>query len=194
MKYSAILTSTGHYTEKMRSGTYAERVRNNIKRIIVELKETGIQDIVLVFGCDSYKFTKGFPDETVFLIDCDSHTPHPMLEMTRAAIDHLDTTDSRTFIIPVEYFHIHEEMLREFMGIKADIVLPKQAGAAAYPVLLSSTAIRWCHLYNGSKGLRGAWEGLIQIGCLSVAEGTIDEGRYRVKEKARSYQKVINWI
>ena len=151
-----------------------------VNRLLKTITEAGVDDTIVVTG--SY--------------ECSSTDSKTVLEGAREGIRSLVGKCDRIFICPAGSSSADRKTLLEMMSRNADVVLPVRHGAAANPLLISDMMARWILIYNGSRGLSGAWESLVrtQTATLSEVELAQDSLVSIEPEYKKEYKSVINWV
>ena len=105
-----------------------------IRRIIITLKRSGIDPVVVVTGKQGDEVEK-----------------HICL-----GLNYIEDLCDRVFILPAKFPMFLPETIKRMMDMDAQVVCPVFEGRRGHPVLVSSNIIGKLLNYKGEKGLRGA--------------------------------------
>ena len=116
------------------------------------------------------------------------------LDSAKIGIRYLDGKCDRLFITPVQTRFARRKALLVLADRPADVVVPLLDGEEDSPLLLSNKVCRWSLIYNGLKGIDGAWQSLVRIKAATVERLNVSEDIYRDHLPRKGSQAVINWI
>ncbi|MBQ6354106.1 MAG: hypothetical protein IJJ07_04060, partial [Lachnospiraceae bacterium] len=75
-----------------------------------------------------------------------------------------------------------------------DVIIPLVDEEEDSLRLLSSKVFRWSLIYNGKKGIDGAWKSLVNINAATLDRIKVTDCRQKVNLVRPGYRAVVNWI
>lgn len=161
MKTAALIVAAGMSTRmvqfkqlmKIGSRTMAERV-------VVNFRQAGINEIVMVTGYRSEQLEKELrPFEITFLKN-DRYETTQMFDSARIGLEYLNGRCDRVFFCPVDIPFFMEKTVEVLMDAQGDIIQPVYRGKAGHPILIRASLIPAILAYQGEGGLKGALHSL----------------------------------
>lgn len=130
--------------------------RTMAERVIVNFRQAGVSEIVMVTGHRSEQLEKelrGFG--VTFLKNADYETTE-MFASVKIGLDFLKDRCARVFFCPVDVPFFMEKTVRTLMEQDGDVIQPVYEGKAGHPILMRTSLIPEIISYQGDSGLKGA--------------------------------------
>ena len=194
MRYGAIIAAAG-MSERM------DQVRKQMKvgdpviaeRIIVNFRNAGVRDILIVAGDNAGQLEKELKDFGVDFLR--SSEISEMFDTVRLGISALSGSCSRIFFCPlgVPFFTdrtVREEMRMMETSESAAVVVPTYRGKGGHPLLIDSSAFATILSYTGNRVLRGACDALPESSILKAE--VPDEGSAADAGTGSGLHKLLN--
>ena len=157
-----------------------------IRRIIITLKRSGIDPVVVVTGKQGDEVEKHIAGLRVICLRNQNYGNTQMYNSICLGLNYIEDLCDRVFILPAKFPMFLPETIKRMMDMDAQVVCPVFEGRRGHPVLVSSNIIGKLLNYKGEKGLRGAlrqvdvdrcaWEGEVEDQGIILAVET-DEDR-----------------
>lgn len=127
-----------------------------IRRIIITLKRSGIDPVVVVTGKQGDEVEKHIAGLRVICLRNQNYGNTQMYNSICLGINYIEDLCDRVFILPAKFPMFLPETIKRMMDMDAQVVCPVFEGRRGHPVLVSSNIIGKLLNYKGEKGLRGA--------------------------------------
>ncbi|MGI6020939.1 MAG: nucleotidyltransferase family protein [Lachnospiraceae bacterium] len=159
-----------------------------IKRLILQMREVGVEDIVVVTGYRHEELESHLIDEDVKCV-CNEHFfETQMLDSVKLGISGLAKKYDRIMLSPVDVVMSPKWIFEKVINTEADFVRPVYFGEPGHPVILNRSLYDYVLKYTGGRGLRGAVESSgMKITDLEVNEPSI----LLDADTPEDYEKVI---
>ena len=130
-----------------------------IRRIIITLKRSGIDPVVVVTGKQGDEVEKHIAGLRVICLRNQNYGNTQMYNSICLGLNYIEDLCDRVFILPAKFPMFLPETIKRMMDMDAQVVCPVFEGRRGHPVLVSSNIIGKLLNYKGEKGLRGAlWQ------------------------------------
>ena len=127
-----------------------------IRRIIITLKRSGIDPVVVVTGKQGDEVGKHIAGLRVICLRNQNYGNTQMYNSICLGLNYIEDLCDRVFILPAKFPMFLPETIKRMMDMDAQVVCPVFEGRRGHPVLVSSNIIGKLLNYKGEKGLRGA--------------------------------------
>ena len=127
-----------------------------IRRIIITLKRSGIDPVVVVTGKQGDVVEKHIAGLRVICLRNQNYGNTQMYNSICLGLNYIEDLCDRVFILPAKFPMFLPETIKRMMDMDAQVVCPVFEGRRGHPVLVSSNIIGKLLNYKGEKGLRGA--------------------------------------
>ena len=127
-----------------------------IRRIIITLKRSGIDPVVVVTGKQGDEVEKHIAGLRVICLRNQNYGNTQMYNSICLGLNYIEDLCDRVFILPAKFPMFLPETIKRMMDMDAQVVCPVFEGRRGHPVLVSSNMIGKLLNYKGEKGLRGA--------------------------------------
>lgn len=127
-----------------------------IRRIIITLKRSGIDPVVVVTGKQGDEVEKHIAGLRVICLRNQNYGNTQMYNSICLGLNYIEDLCDRVFILPAKFPMFLPETIKRMMDMDAQVVCPVFEGRKGHPVLVSSNIIGKLLNYKGEKGLRGA--------------------------------------
>ena len=127
-----------------------------IRRIIMTLKRSGIDPVVVVTGKQGDEVEKHIAGLRVICLRNQNYGNTQMYNSICLGLNYIEDLCDRVFILPAKFPMFLPETIKRMMDMDAQVVCPVFEGRRGHPVLVSSNIIGKLLNYKGEKGLRGA--------------------------------------
>ena len=127
-----------------------------IRRIIITLKRSGIDPVVVVTGKQGDEVEKHIAGLRVICLRNQNYGNTQMYNSICLGLNYIEDLCDRVFILPAKFPMLLPETIKRMMDMDAQVVCPVFEGRRGHPVLVSSDIIGKLLNYKGEKGLRGA--------------------------------------
>ena len=127
-----------------------------IRRIIITLKRSGIDPVVVVIGKQGDEVEKHIAGLRVICLRNQNYGNTQMYNSICLGLNYIEDLCDRVFILPAKFPMFLPETIKRMMDMDAQVVCPVFEGRRGHPVLVSSNIIGKLLNYKGEKGLRGA--------------------------------------
>ena len=127
-----------------------------IRRIIITLKRSGIDPVVVVTGKQGDEVEKHIAGLRVICLRNQNYGNTQMYNSICLGLNYIEDLCDRVFILPAKFPMFLPETIKRMMNMDAQVVCPVFEGRRGHPVLVSSNIIGKLLNYKGEKGLRGA--------------------------------------
>lgn len=127
-----------------------------IRRIIITLKRSGIDPVVVVTGDQGDEVEKHIAGLRVICLRNRDYEHTQMYNSICMGLNYIEDLCDRVFILPAKFPMFLQETIKRMMESEARAVCPVFEGRRGHPVLVLSSLIPRLLNYKGDKGLRGA--------------------------------------
>ena len=127
-----------------------------IRRIIITLKRSGIDPVVVVTGKQGDEVEKHIAGLRVICLRNQNYGNTQMYNSICLGLNYIEDLCDRVFILPAKFPMFLPETIKRMMDMDAQVVCPVFEGRRGHPVLVSSNIIGKLLNYKGEKGRRGA--------------------------------------
>lgn len=157
MRTGAVVIAAGH---KSTVSSFAPMLpvgdSTVIRRIIITLKRSGIDPVVVVTGDQADEVEKHIAGLRVICLRNQDYEHTQMYNSICMGLNYIEDLCDRVFILPAKFPMFLPETIRRMMEPEAAVVCPVFEGRRGHPVLVSSRMIGNLLAYKGDRGLRGA--------------------------------------
>ena len=141
-----------------------------IRRIIITLKRSGIDPVVVVTGKQGDEVEKHIAGLRVICLRNQNYGNTQMYNSICLGLNYIEDLCDRVFILPAKFPMFLPETIKRMMDMDAQVVCPVFEGRRGHPVLVSSDIIGKLLNYKGEKGLRGALRQVDVARCAGEVE------------------------
>ena len=127
-----------------------------IRRIIITLKRSGVDPVVVVTGEKGDELEKHIAGLRVICLRNREYENTQMYNSICKGLNYIEDLCGRVFILPAKFPMFLPETIKQMLESEAAVVCPVFEGRRGHPVLVSCTIIGRLLTYKGDLGLRGA--------------------------------------
>lgn len=127
-----------------------------IRRIIITMKQAGIEPIVVVTGHQGDELEKHVAKLQVIFLRNKDYQKTQMFDSICMGLSYMQELCSRIFVLPAKFPMFLPLTVLRMMEEDAPVVCPVYRGKGGHPVLISSSLIPDIIAYKGDFGLQGA--------------------------------------
>ena len=127
-----------------------------IKKIIHEMHDAGVRDIIVVTGYKHTELEEHIRDESVTCIYNDRYDRTQMLDSLKLGIAALPADCDKVLVTPVDVVLSSQEVYSKVISADGDFVRPFCSGKSGHPVLVGRCLFELIESYDGDGGLEGA--------------------------------------
>lgn len=157
MKTGVVISAAGH---KCSVSSFAPMLpvgdSTVIRRMIITLKRSGIDPVVVVTGENGDELEKHIAGLRVICLRNQEYEHTQMFHSVCMGLNYIEDLCDRVFILPAKFPLLLPETISRMMESKAMAACPVFEGRRGHPVLVSSKIIGSILRYQGDFGLRGA--------------------------------------
>ena len=157
MKTGALIIAAGH--EKGREDFRPLLPAGDstvIRRIIITLKQAGVDPVVVVTGLQGDALEKHIAKLGVICLRNEDYENTQMFYSICMGLDYIRNLCGRVFVLPAKFPMFLPATVRRMMETEDPVVCPVRNGMRGHPVLLSGSVIDDIMAYEGEFGLQGA--------------------------------------
>jgi len=163
-----------------------------IRRLIMEMRNAGVIDIIIVTGYRQEELIEAAKDLNVQFVENKRYYETQMLDSVKIGMKRvLELYENCTEILlsPADVVMTPPWVFEQVLNAKGDFVRPMFEGEPGHPVLIRSTLFQDILEYQGDRGLRGAVEASGKI----ITELVLDEPAILLDADTKEdYQKVLH--
>ena len=130
--------------------------RTMTERVIVNFKQAGVQEIVLVAGHRFEQLEKELRGFGVTFLENRNYENTQMFESAKIGLEYLKDKCERIFFCPADIPFFLAKTVETMLACDADVVQPVYGERAGHPVLIRACLIPRILEYTGDSGLKGA--------------------------------------
>ena len=157
MKTGAVVVAAGH---KSSLSTFSPMLpvgdSTVIRRIIITLKRSGVDPVVVVTGENGDEVEKHIAGLRVICLRNKEYDHTQMYNSICMGLNYIEDLCDRVFILPAKFPLFLPQTIKRMLESDATVVCPVFEGRRGHPVLVSSNIIGKLLSYKGDRGLRGA--------------------------------------
>lgn len=157
MKTGAVISAAGH---KSSISTFNPMLpignTTVIRRIILTLKQTGVDPIVIITGADAKKLEKHVSRMQVICIRNENYETTQMLDSICIGLNYIEDLCDRLLVLPAKFPMLLPGTIKRIMGSKELAACPVYNGRRGHPVMIDTKLIPFILGYQGEGGLSGA--------------------------------------
>ena len=177
MKTGAVICAAGHKEIK---STFQPMLpvgdSTVIRRIIITMKQAGVDPIVVVTGQQADELEKHISKLRVICLQNKQYESTQMFYSICMGLHYIETLCDRVLVLPAKFPMFLPDTVEKMLETEGQIVCPVFGGRRGHPVMLSSQVLENLMAYRGDRGLRGAIRHLEQTGTLVKELPVEDEG------------------
>ncbi len=157
MKTGAIISAAGHkntlspFDPLMPIGSTTV-----IRRIIMTLKRSGVDPIVIITGQDAKILEKHISKQRVICLRNENYENSQMLDSICTGLNYIEDLCDRVLILPAKFPMLLPETIKKIMNSSRPAACPVYEGRRGHPVMVRKELIPAILSYRGNRGLRGA--------------------------------------
>lgn len=176
MKTGAVVIAAGH---KSSVSSFAPMLpvgdSTVIRRIIITLKRSGVDPVVVVTGDQGDEVEKHIARLRVICLRNENYNHTQMYHSICMGLNYIEDLCDRVFILPAKFPMFLPRTIARMMESDARVVCPVFQGRRGHPVLVSADIIAMLLNYKGDRGLRGALR-QTDVDCCTREIAVEDEG------------------
>lgn len=165
MRTGAIIIADGH---KGTGQTFSPMLpvgdSTAIRRIIITMKQAGIEPIVVITGRQAEELEKHIAKLMVICLKNEQYENSQMFEGVCMGLDYIKTLCDRVLVLPAKFPVFFKDTVWRLLETDSPAVCPVFDGMRGHPVLLSTQVLDLLSAYGGESGLRGALLYLEELG------------------------------
>ena len=127
-----------------------------IRRIIITMKQAGIEPVVVVTGQNGDELEKHVARLNVIFLRNEDYGKTQMFDSIRMGLSYMSKLCGRVFVLPAKFPLFLPLTIRRMTEERGPVVCPTYGGRGGHPVLISSSVIPRILAYQGDMGLKGA--------------------------------------
>ncbi|MDO4487516.1 MAG: NTP transferase domain-containing protein [Eubacteriales bacterium] len=169
-----------------------------IKRLISQMRETGVEKIVVVTGYLKNELEEHLKDENVLTVHNERFFGTQMLDSVKIGIRKVKESFSdceKVLLSPADVVMSPRWVFEAILDTSSDFVRPVYHGKSGHPVLISKNLFDFILSYDGDEGLRGAVEASgTKITDINVEEPNIlldADTKTEYRKAVAEYDKVL---
>lgn len=157
MKTGAIIVAAGMST-RMKQFKQLMKIGNltMAERVVMNFKNAGIQDIVMVTGYRSSQLRKSLEYLSIEFVENEDYEHTEMFESAKLGFEHLKDRCDRIVFCPVDIPFFKKETVDTVVNHPGKIVIPRHEGRKGHPIALDRSLLPLILSYQGDRGLKGA--------------------------------------
>lgn len=159
------------------------------ERIILNFKNAGIEDIVVITGNRAAELEHSLKDMGVVFLQNKEYEHTEMIDSARIGFSYMLERCSRILFTTVNVTLFTENTVNRLLQSPADIAIPTYQGQRGHPVMLRKKAVEKILLYDGPGGLRKAIE---HSGFPVDWLETEDPGILKQNTENKAFQEILN--
>lgn len=157
MKTGAIILAAGHHIpQESFQPMMAVGGTTVIRRIIILLKQSDVDPIVVITGRDGDAVEKHISKMRVICLRNADYEKTQMYDSIIMGLNYIEDLCRRILILPVKYPLFLGNTINRLLAADSQAVCPVYNGRRGHPILISAELISELIHYRGPKGLRGA--------------------------------------
>lgn len=157
MKTGAIISAAGH---KSSISSFDPMMplggTTVIKRIIMTLKRSGVDPIVVITGRNAKELEKHVSRLRVICLRNEEYETSQMFDSIRTGLNYIEDLCDRVLILPTKFPMLLPETIKKVMSSRHLAACPVYEGHRGHPVMINKQLIPELLAYEGRLGLRGA--------------------------------------
>lgn len=127
-----------------------------IKRIILTLKQSGAEPIVVITGREAKELEKHIAKQQVICLRNEDYENTQMFDSICMGLKYIEDLCDRILILPAKFPKLLPETIKRIMDSEKKVACPVYNGRRGHPVLIDKELIPFLSSYSGEQGLRGA--------------------------------------
>lgn len=127
-----------------------------IKRIIMTLKCSGVDPIVVITGREAKELEKHISKQQVICLRNEEYENTQMFESICLGLRYIEDLCDRVLLLPAKFPMLLSETIKQIMACEKEAACPVYNGRRGHPVLIGKQLIPLITAYSGESGLRGA--------------------------------------
>ncbi|MFW5646424.1 MAG: NTP transferase domain-containing protein [Acetivibrio ethanolgignens] len=157
MKTGAIILAAGHKSS-ISAFQPMLPVGNTtvIKRIILTLKQSGTEPIVVITGREAKELEKHISKQQVICLQNKDYENTQMFDSICMGLKYIEDLCDRVLFLPAKFPKLLPETIKRIMASEKKVACPVYNGRRGHPVLIDRELIPVIISYSGERGLRGA--------------------------------------
>ena len=157
MKTGAVISAAGHSSrEAVFQPMLSVGGTTVIRRIIITLKQAGVEPIVVITGQDGGRLEKHVAKMGVICLRNEAYETTKMFDSVEMGLRYIEGLCQRVLILPVKNPLFLADTVERLLQTEGKAACPVYHGRRGHPVLISTELIPGILSYDGSQGLRGA--------------------------------------
>lgn len=157
MRTGAIISAAGH---RSTCSTFEPLMpiggTSVIRRIIMTLKRSGADPIVVITGKDAKILEKHISKQGVICLRNDEYESSQMFDSVSTGLNYIEDLCDRVLILPAKYPMLLPETIKKIMESSRLAACPVFDGRRGHPVMINKELMPLILSYDGKLGLRGA--------------------------------------
>ncbi len=158
MKTGAVISAAGH---KSSASTFNPLMpiggTTIIRRIIMMLKQSGVDPIVVITGKDAKELEKHISKLRVICLRNENYENSQMFDSICTGLNYIEDLCDRVLVLPAKFPMMLPETIKKIMNSSRPAACPVFDGRRGHPVMISRELIPAIRSYDGNRGLRGAF-------------------------------------
>ncbi|MDR1771197.1 MAG: NTP transferase domain-containing protein [Hungatella sp.] len=159
MKTGAVIFAAGH---KSATSTFKPLMpiggTTVIRRIIMTLKRSGVDPIVVITGKDAKEVEKHISKLRVICLRNENYENTQMFDSICTGLNYIEDLCGRVLILPAKFPMLLPETIKKVMNSSRLAACPVFDGRRGHPIMISKELIPSILSYDGRQGLRGAFK------------------------------------
>ena len=156
MKTGAVIVAAGH---RSKSSAFQPMLpigdSTVIRRIIITMKMSGIDPIVVITGMNGDELEKHIANLRVICLRNQKYASTQMFYSICMGLNYIEDLCDRVLLLPAKFPMLLQNTVKMLMDSDCGLVCPVYDGKRGHPVMVSSGSIASILHFRGEKGLRG---------------------------------------
>lgn len=164
MKTGAVIVAAGMST-RMQQFKQLMKIGNRTmaERVVVNFRQAGVEEIVMVTGYRSQQLEKELQGFGVTFLKNNQYQTTEMFDSAKIGLEYLCKRCEKVLFCPVDIPFFLEKTVALLLAQQGDIIQPVYQKRGGHPILIQSALIPAILSYQGQGGLKGALSSLGNI-------------------------------
>ena len=201
MKYGVIIVITeNHVSNKKVSKNEIDTQISTVHNVIKSYNGSDVINTVVMTANQMTNPENRLNHNNISYIDYSDEKTEETLSMIRAGLSCLKTSQS-TNSLPERYLFLHIkqgkldiEAIDRILQSKKDLVMSFKEGEMTSLIVFSSFMGDWFQLYNGNRGLKGAYDSLDKSHVEIIKMKKRINPTFNSRQNYLPWKAVINWV
>lgn len=157
LRVGAVLVATAPFDQPESISPFFEiNGLSLIRRIIIYLKQAGVQTIVVVTGYHAWDIEHHLAGFGLIFLENKAYASCDKFASARIGFAFLQATCDKIFFMSLRFPLVLPSTLEHMLALPADLVIPRHNNKSGHPLLLDTKVLPRLLAYSGEDGMRGA--------------------------------------